>query len=84
MVEDAMQIAPCWVTRSEAVRSRVKNFSHLNQDGCFGTLSWEAYLDRSNPRRGACNRSWADGCGSDARILAARARARPSGRGALA
>jgi ABC-type transport system substrate-binding protein len=45
MVEDAMQISPCWVTRSEAVRTRVKNFSHLNQDGCFGTLSWEAYLD---------------------------------------
>jgi ABC-type transport system substrate-binding protein len=45
MLDDAIQIAPCWVTRSEAVRTRVKNFAHLNQDGCFGTLLWEAYLD---------------------------------------
>lgn len=45
MVEDAMQITPVWVTRSEAVRTRVKNFAHLNQDGCFGTLIWESYLD---------------------------------------
>lgn len=42
---DASEIDPVWVTRSEAVRSRVKKFSHLNQDGCFGTLIWESYLD---------------------------------------
>jgi peptide/nickel transport system substrate-binding protein len=45
MEEDAMEITPVWITRSEAVRTRVKNFSHLNQDGCFGTLMWESYLD---------------------------------------
>jgi ABC-type transport system substrate-binding protein len=42
---DASEIDPAWVTRAEAVRTRVKNFSHLNQDGCFGTLIWESYLD---------------------------------------
>jgi ABC-type transport system substrate-binding protein len=44
-IADASEIDPAWVTRAEAVRTRVKNFSHLNQDGCFGTLIWESYLD---------------------------------------
>ena len=42
---DAPDILVAWMTRSEAVRTNVKNFHHLDQDGCFGTLIWESYLD---------------------------------------
>jgi peptide/nickel transport system substrate-binding protein len=45
MMQDAPEINPAWINRNEIVRSRVKNFSHLNQDGCFGTLINESYLD---------------------------------------
>lgn len=44
MLEDAPDITPCWITRSEVLRTSVKNFHHLGQDGCYGTLLWESYL----------------------------------------
>jgi len=44
-IQDAPDITVAWINRSEIVRSRVKNFSHLNQDGCYGTLVSETYLD---------------------------------------
>nr|WP_319394877.1 ABC transporter substrate-binding protein [uncultured Desulfobacter sp.] len=46
MLEDAPDITPCWITRSEVLRTSVKNFHHLGQDGCYGTLLWEAYLSK--------------------------------------
>lgn len=46
MLEDAPDITPCWITRSEVVRTSVKGFHHLGQDGCYGTLLWETSLDR--------------------------------------
>ncbi len=45
MLEDAVDIMPCWITRSEVARTAVKNFHHLSQDGCYGTLLWETYID---------------------------------------
>ncbi len=45
MLEDAPDITPCWITRSEVARTAVKNFHHLSQDGCYGTLLWQSYLD---------------------------------------
>ncbi len=44
-LEDAPIITPCMVTRSEVVRKNVKNFYHLNQDGCYGALIWETWLE---------------------------------------
>lgn len=46
MLDDVPDITPCWITRSEVLRSTVKNFHHLGQDGCYGTLLWESYIDK--------------------------------------
>lgn len=46
MIEDVPHITPCWVTRAEVVRTSVKNFHHLGQDGCFGNLLWETNLEK--------------------------------------
>lgn len=45
-VEQALSITPAWINRAEAIRSSVKNFNHLNDDGCWGLLLWEAYLEK--------------------------------------
>lgn len=45
VMEDAPWIAPVWVSRGEAVRNNVKDFEHLNETACYGTLLWEAQLD---------------------------------------
>ncbi len=44
-VGEALDITPAWITRSEAARTNVKNFYHLNDEGCYGILLWEAYLE---------------------------------------
>lgn len=44
-VGQALDITPAWITRSEGARTTVKNFHHLNDEGCYGILLWEAYLD---------------------------------------
>lgn len=44
-VGEALDITPAWITRSEGARKIVKNFYHLNDEGCYGILLWEAYLD---------------------------------------
>lgn len=44
-INDSPDITVCWITRSEAVRTEVKNFQHQNLDGCYSSLAWEAYLD---------------------------------------
>ena len=45
-VGNAYDITVAWISRAEAIRSYVKNFQHLNEDGCWGDLLWEAYLDK--------------------------------------
>jgi peptide/nickel transport system substrate-binding protein/glutathione transport system substrate-binding protein len=42
----ALDIAPVWINRGEAYQSYVKNFYHMNEDGCWGTLLWQAWLDK--------------------------------------
>jgi peptide/nickel transport system substrate-binding protein len=44
-VANAYDIVVAYINRAEATRSYVKNFHHLNQDGCWGILLWEAYID---------------------------------------
>jgi peptide/nickel transport system substrate-binding protein len=44
-VGEALDITPAWITRSEGARKTVKNFYHLNDEGCYGILLWQAYLD---------------------------------------
>ena len=45
-LDNALDIAPAWINRAEAVRSYVQNFNHLNDDGCWGLLVGEAWLDK--------------------------------------
>jgi ABC-type transport system substrate-binding protein len=45
MQQDAPHITPAWINRNEVVRKRVKNYSVLGQDGCYGTLISDTYLD---------------------------------------
>lgn len=45
-VENAFDIVVAYINRAEATRATVKNFSHMNEDGCWGMLLWEAYLEK--------------------------------------
>jgi peptide/nickel transport system substrate-binding protein len=45
VIEDVPFIASAWISRAEAVRTRVKNFSHNNETACYGSLIWESYLE---------------------------------------
>lgn len=44
VLEEAKEITVAWISRAEVLSPKVKNFSHLDEEGCYGILIWEAYL----------------------------------------
>lgn len=45
VLDDAPWIAPAWIYRGEAVKTRVKGFEHMPETACYGMLMSTVWLD---------------------------------------